>query len=299
MGSALRALIAAGCEDEAVALADGLRRVAAGFSYKWVNTTDALRRALAEPVWDVVLCDYALLGADAFDLLDAASRTEVPFIVVSQDPALDRAAELVRRGVRAFVARDDLGRLAPTVERELEDLEARRLRRRREAEVQHRADHVALTDLPNRRLLFDRLEHGMKRARRRGAALALLFVDLDRFKAVNDSMGHAAGDALLREAARRLESVVRESDTAARLGGDEFAVILDDAASAAGAESVARKVLESMARPFRLDGCEAHITASIGIALYPDDGEDAEALLGHADAAMYAVKDSGRNGYNR
>ncbi len=152
-----------------------------------------------------------------------------------------------------------------------------------------------LTGLPNRSLLRDRLEQAIAQAHRRRHSAAVLFVDLDRFKLVNDTLGHAAGDGLLAEAARRLKANVRAADTVGRISGDEFAVILADLAKPEDAEVVARKLIAALAAPFDLRGQEAFVSASIGIALTPDDGEDAETLLKHADAAMYRAKESGRN----
>ncbi len=171
--------------------------------------------------------------------------------------------------------------------------------RRKEAEelLRHRAHHDALTDLPNRSLFYDRLQSTFNQAKRYHRIFALLLVDLDRFKEVNDNLGHAAGDELLIEAARRLSSCVRESDTVARLGGDEFAIILSDMASEDEAEQVARRAVQLLAEPYHLDGGTAEISGSIGIALHPQHGQDSEQLLRHADSAMYAAKTGGRNAY--
>lgn len=170
---------------------------------------------------------------------------------------------------------------------------------RKEAEdlLRHKAQSDPLTDLPNRALFYDRLQVSMTQAHRYGGEFALLYLDLDHFKAVNDGMGHAAGDELLVEAARRLRLVVRESDTVARLGGDEFAVILPKISGAAEAEDVARRIVASLAQVFLLGAGEARISASVGIAIYPLHGEDMDVLRRNADAALYAVKASGRNAY--
>jgi len=161
----------------------------------------------------------------------------------------------------------------------------------------HLAQHDALTDLPNRLLLTDRLGVALARAQRSGKPLAVLFLDLDRFKNVNDSLGHEQGDRLLVEAAARLKACVRASDTVSRQGGDEFLVVLPEIDSAQDAARVAEKLIEAVSQPFVLGGTEHVLTGSIGIACWPENGESAEALLRNADAAMYAAKQAGRNRY--
>ena len=154
-----------------------------------------------------------------------------------------------------------------------------------------------LTGLPNRALLFDRFGQMIVQAKRHRTQLGVLFVDLDEFKLVNDSLGHAAGDELLREIARRLQASVRSGDTVARIAGDEFAVVLGDLARAEDAGLVAQKIVDRLAAPIGVAGHELFVTASIGAAVFPADGDSAEALLGAADAAMYRAKQSGRNAF--
>ncbi|WP_114649326.1 EAL domain-containing protein [Pseudothauera hydrothermalis] len=168
-------------------------------------------------------------------------------------------------------------------------------RKQAEARIRQLAHYDGLTGLPNRALLHDRLAHALERARRRHEQVAVLFVDLDRFKNVNDSLGHAVGDELLRAVAGRMEAVLREQDTVARLGGDEFLIVLESLDGPAAAEQVARKVLEALQTPFHLGDHELFIGASIGIALYPNDGQDVSMLVQNADTAMYRAKDCGRN----
>ncbi len=167
-----------------------------------------------------------------------------------------------------------------------------------EQRLRQLAEYDALTGLPNRVLLLDRMSSAIENARRHNQHLAVLFIDLDRFKNINDSLGHAVGDALLRQVARRLGDVVRSCDTVSRLGGDEFVVLLTELDSAARAGSVARKVLKTLATAYDLDGHELTVTPSIGITVFPDDGENRDLLLKNADAAMYHAKESGRNNYH-
>jgi len=164
--------------------------------------------------------------------------------------------------------------------------------------IWQQANFDTLTGLPNRRMFHARLEQEIKKAQRTDRQLALLFVDLDRFKEVNDTLGHAKGDLLLSEAAQRLQSCVRASDTVARLGGDEFTVILTELDDTRGIDRIAQAILQSMSSSFLLDGEPAHVSASIGITLYPEDSTIAEALIRNADQAMYKAKSQGCNRYS-
>ncbi len=159
------------------------------------------------------------------------------------------------------------------------------------------ANFDPLTGLPNRRMFYDRLDQSMKKTLRAGLPLALVFIDLDHFKEVNDTLGHGAGDMLLKEVARRLLGCVRETDSVARLGGDEFGVILGELGSPSIHERINQEILKSMVEPFALADEVVHISTSIGITLYPDDATDIESLLKNADQAMYAAKQHGRNRY--
>jgi len=176
---------------------------------------------------------------------------------------------------------------------------ARDIRERKayEARLQHLANYDPLTGLPNRDLLGDRTVQAVAHARRAGRPAALLVLNLDRFKRVNESYSHGAGDTLLRMVAARLKSAVREGDTVARLGGDAFAVLATDLARPDDVLPVARKIREAMHSPFRLEGRDLHVTLSIGASVYPRDGEEFDMLLRNADAAMHRVKADGRNGF--
>ncbi|HEY7238238.1 MAG TPA: EAL domain-containing protein [Burkholderiales bacterium] len=170
-------------------------------------------------------------------------------------------------------------------------------RKSAEERLAYLAQFDALTGLPNRHLFRDRLAQTMGQARRSGRAMAVLFIDLDRFKLVNDAQGRDAGDRLLMEAAQRLSHTVRGGDTVGRFGGDEFGVVLANLGKPADASLVAQKIIDALSRPVALDGHETYITASIGIAVYPSDAAEPDALLANADAAMYRAKEQGRNHY--
>ncbi len=171
-------------------------------------------------------------------------------------------------------------------------------RKRAEEVIYHQAYHDILTDLPNRMLFKDRLGLAVIQAKRKLSELAVMFIDLDRFKLVNDTLGHVKGDELLQQVALRLKDCLRRGDTLARQGGDEFTIVLPELRDRQDAKAIADKFLESLYRPFDLDGHEVHISASIGIAIYPDDGETIDELLRHSDIAMYQVKALGKNGHS-
>ncbi|ATG90471.1 EAL domain-containing protein [Methylomonas koyamae] len=170
-------------------------------------------------------------------------------------------------------------------------------RKKSEQLIWRQANFDPLTNLPNRNMFLDRLDREIKKAFRRGQKVALMFLDLDRFKDVNDSLGHFMGDVLLQEAARRLGECVRDSDSIARLGGDEFTIILGELDHTDKVDRIAEGILQRLAQPFLLGSEIAYISASIGIAVYPEDGMDSEALLKNADQAMYAAKNQGRDRY--
>jgi diguanylate cyclase len=165
------------------------------------------------------------------------------------------------------------------------------------AKLQHQATHDALTGLPNRLLFVDRLGREIAHAERDGHVFAVLVVDLDRFKVINDTLGHAAGDQLLNELAERLSGAIRSADTVARTGGDEFLLLLTDIREAPDAAVVATKIISELEKPVRISGTEVHTSASIGISMYSADGSDSDTLVAHADEAMYFAKQAGRNGF--
>jgi diguanylate cyclase (GGDEF)-like protein/PAS domain S-box-containing protein len=166
-----------------------------------------------------------------------------------------------------------------------------------EERLQYMATHDGLTGLPNSVLLNDRLDAAIARARRAKRRVGVMFLDLDHFKDVNDTLGHRVGDLLLKELSRRIRATLRQSDVLARISGDEFVVVLEDLPDESAPERVARMILEEVRRPFQVEGNEIHVSGSLGLAIHPDDGADAETLLKNADAAMYHAKELGRNGF--
>jgi diguanylate cyclase (GGDEF)-like protein/PAS domain S-box-containing protein len=170
-------------------------------------------------------------------------------------------------------------------------------RKRYEERLRHNAVHDHLTDLPNRTLFFDRLSIALALAQRDGHVVAIIMLDLDEFKKVNDTHGHSVGDSLLQGVASRLTQMFRKGDTIARLGGDEFVLLLPDLPHGEVARNVAERIVRCFQRPFEIDGASIGITASLGVAIYPGDGDEAETLIKNADAAMYRAKEDGRNRY--
>lgn len=236
---------------------------------------------------------WGRLSGRPFDLAQPGGRS---VWMVDDITARREAADAVSR------ARDDLE--VRVLERTAELAGANALlqgeiveRRQAEARVHHMAYHDSLTGLPNRALLSDRLDRAILAAQRSKRQLAVMFIDLDRFKTINDSLGHMTGDQLLKEVAGRLRGAVRASDTVARLGGDEFVVLVTDIAHVDEASQVAEKIIVALAEGFPLEGRTLHITPSIGICVYPTDAADVATLMRHADAAMYHAKASGRNNY--
>lgn len=223
---------------------------------------------------------------------------ERPLVVAADTSIDDVAAIIIDMGMQHMVSGfivSDGGRYAGIANGN--DL-LNEITQRKQAELYYLAHYDQLTGLPNRMLFADRLEQACREAARSGELVALMFVDLDRFKQVNDSLGHSAGDQLLREVAARLRDSARECDTVARLGGDEFAVLAEGLLQPQDAEPVADRLVEAMRAPVQLAGQEVFVTASIGIALYPRDDEDVGCLLAKADAAMFEKKRNGRNGYH-
>ncbi len=170
-------------------------------------------------------------------------------------------------------------------------------RKQAEEQVKHLAFHDPLTNLPNRLLFNDRLTLAVAQAHRHNQRLAVLFLDLDRFKVINDSLGHSVGDELLRQVAERIQEYVREGDTVARLGGDEFTLLVPGISAEEDAAKIARKICEAIHDPFWIDGRELFVTTSLGVSVYPSDGHDGETLVRNADSAMYRAKEQGRDNY--
>ena len=259
----------------------------------------------------LVISDIRMGGISGLDLVPLIHR-EAPdtvVVMISGQRAIDAAIEAMRAGVFDYITKPFDGRhVDAAVRRALNhhnllvgkrlyenNLEA--LVKQRTAEVEHLAYHDTLTDLPNRLLFEDRLAQSLTVAQRNGQMLATLFLALDRFKKINDTLGHAVGDRLLKEVAVRLKSCVSESDTVARFDSDEFSLLLTQITGTEDLVGISRSINEALRPSFLLEGQEVYVTASMGISLFPFDGENPETLLKNAGAALYRAKKQGGNNY--
>ena len=287
----LRVLVVEDSEYDTILLVRELTQGGYSVTFERVHGEASLKGALTRGGWDVVLSDYTMPGFggdDALALVRELDR-ELPFIFVSGTMGEDTAVAAMRSGADDYVLKHNLKRLVPAVERGLRDALVRRERKKAEERIIHLAYHDPLTDLANRSLFQDRLERAVAGARRGRETVALLLLDLNGFKAINDSLGHFVGDHVLQQVASRLQGTIREVDTIARLGGDEFAFVLPRA-DGDGAVIAARKLLNVLKQPIIVGEYSLVVTGSVGISWLPEHGANAETLLQKADIAMYAAK---------
>jgi diguanylate cyclase (GGDEF)-like protein len=296
MTTPLRLLLVEDSMDDALLLVRELEVGGYDVTCERVETFQDMNAALDRDRWDVIIADYKMpkfSGTGALDLLRSRA-IDSPFIFVSGTIGEDAAVAAMKRGADDYIMKGNLKRLVPAVQRELRDAQDRREHRNAEERLQYLAYSDPLTELPNRALLQDRLQQAIVTSHRDGEPLSLLMLDLDRFKEVNDALGHHIGDLLLHQVGQRMSAVLRESDTAARFGGDEFAILLPTT-NAEGATIAARKILTAIERPFVIQGLDLDVRASIGIALASGQAT-ANDLLRQADVAMFLAKDA-NSGY--
>lgn len=277
--------------------------VAAGYSVARAERGRDAMVMLSQHAFDLALLDVNIPDLSGIEVLRElrAHRLDLPVIFLSGETSIEHAIDALRSRAYDFVSKPfDPKQLLDLVERALADrkLEVARVSHLAEMEselyrLQHQAFHDPLTGLPNRALLDDRLEQAIAQAQRTSRRVAVLFLDLDRFKSINDLHGHDSGDRVLKEVARRFSAALRSADTLARLGGDEFVAIIPQVDTPLAIAAVVDKLQAALLPPFSIDGCRVHLGVSVGCAVFPDDGLSPEALLESADAAMYQHKHRG------
>lgn len=298
----IRVLIIEDNPDSAQLILEELTEVNSGkFELKCAERLSTGLECLGKGDVDVVLLDMSLPDSNGLDTLIKvrAHSLELPIVVLTSLDEEEFAIKAVQNGAQDYLVKGSVDgnvlvrsiRYAIERHRMLKELEEVKLR------LEHLAHHDYLTGLPNRHLFYDHLNKSVARAYRHKSMLAVLFLDLDEFKQINDTLGHSSGDLLLLSVSKRLTDCIRMSDIIARLGGDEFTVILDTINSANDAAKVAQKILREMSKVCVLDGQKYFVSTSIGISIYPDDGLDVETLVKKADSAMYSAKGSGKNNY--
>jgi len=250
--------------------------------------------------YDLILLDLQMPGMDGFQVMDGLKEIEtdgyLPVLVITAEPGHKLRA--LNAGAKDFISKPfDLMEAKTRIHNMLEVRLLYKQLEQYSRALESLALHDALTGLPNRRLLFDRLASAIAHARRNKSTMAVMYLDLDGFKQVNDTLGHDAGDTLLRMVADRLVAAVRQEDTVARLGGDEFVIALWESNHADGVARLASKVIHAVSQPYRIQGRGVNITASVGIGIYPMHGEKVETLMKSADLALYEAKHAGKNNY--
>jgi diguanylate cyclase (GGDEF)-like protein len=256
---------------------------------------------LAANAVDIILLDLGLSDAQGLDAISRAHAAApgVPLVVLTGLDDESVAVQALQQGAQDYLIKGQietrglLRALRYAIERKTMERAALAMAR----QVAHSAEHDFLTGLPNRMLLNDRVGQAVALAKRHVKKVAVLFLDLDGFKHINDSLGHPTGDKLLQSVAKRLVECIRGSDSVSRQGGDEFVILLLDLEHAENAAITARRMLESIAQPHSIDHHDLHVTASIGVSVYPDDGLDADTLIKNADTAMYQAKENGRRSF--
>lgn len=295
-----RILLVDDCEDNLFTIAESLR-LRGYTNVSAVSNPLQVRDLHAANHYDLILLDMQMPGMNGLEVMETLHDVEktayLPVLTVSGNSGYKIAA--LKAGARDFIAKP----YDPTelLQRIHNFLEVRLLytSASEQSRVQEElALHDPLTNLPNRRLLLDRIEKSIQHAHRDRKLVALFFLDLDSFKQVNDMHGHPFGDLLLKRVSQRLQNITRKHDTVARLGGDEFVMLLSDIFTPADAVRLAKSVLDVLASPHRINGIAVQVNASIGIAIYPAHGNDAELLIAHADKSLYEAKRAGKNQFH-
>ena len=280
-----------------------LERMLSGAGYASIaSTTDPAEvcQLHRDNHYDLILLDLVMPRLDGFRVMEGLKEIEtdgyLPVLVVTANVA-DKLRAL-ECGAKDFISKPfDFTEALMRVRNMLEVRLVYEASRNHAKTLESLALKDPLTGLVNRRLLAERISMAVVQARRNSSTMAVLYLDLDGFKEINDTLGHGAGDALLKMVAARLVATVREADTVARLGGDEFIIVLSHPNGMEGAAKLASKVIQAVSQPYRVEGQTVSITTSAGVGLYPVHGEDAETLMKSADVALYEAKRAGKNGY--
>ncbi len=295
MTKPLRALIVEDSEDDTELLLRELRRGDYDPVHARADTPKAMQSELTARQWDIVFSDFTMPHFNAFDALALLRSTglDLPFIIVSGTIGEDRAVTAMKAGAHDYILKGNLKRLVPAVERELREASNRRERRQAEETIHRLAYTDPVTGLPNRVRFREHVQQAVEAAKQSRHPLALLLMDLERFKDVNDTLGHNRGDNLLQQVGRRLRSALFAPDMVARLGGDEFGILLPRLAATDDVKRVIKKLQDFLEAPFMIDGIPIAVEASIGVATMPEHADDADMLLQRADVAMYLAKKTG------
>ena len=251
--------------------------------------------------YDLILLDLQMPGMDGFQVMEGLKTIEtdgyLPVLVIAAQP--DHKLRALASGAKDFLAKPfDLVEAKTRIHNMLEVRLLYRQLEQYNQVLESMALHDALTGLPNRRLLMDRLSLGIAHARRNKSTMAVMYLDLDGFKQINDTLGHDAGDTLLQMVAARMVAAVRQEDTVARLGGDEFVIAFAELGHADHVAKLVSKVIQAVSQPYIIQGREVGMTASAGVGIYPAHGEDVETLMKSADLALHEAKRTGKNDYH-
>jgi diguanylate cyclase (GGDEF)-like protein len=297
MSKLLHTLIVEDSENDAALLVRELQRGGYEPVFARVETRETMHTELKQKKWDIVFADFTMPRFNAFEALQLLHETELdlPFIIVSGTIGEDRAVQAMKAGAHDYILKDNLRRLVTAVDRELREAKNRLARKQAENTIRHLAFYDSLTGLPNRTLFRNQAQQAIQAGVTSGRLVALLLMDLQRFKEVNDTLGHQRGDQLLQQVGVRLREAMFENDMVARLGGDEFGILLPRMASMGDIDIVAKKIHNVLETPLLIDNVPIVVEASLGAAIAPEHGTNADILLQHADVAMYHAKDAGAN----
>lgn len=297
MSKLLHVLIVEDSENDATLLVRELQRGGYEPVFARVETRETMHAELKHKKWDIVFADFTMPRFNAFAALQLLHETDLdlPFIIVSGTIGEDRAVQAMKSGAHDYILKDNMHRLIPAVDRELREAKNRLEHKQAERTIRHLAFYDSLTGLPNRTLFRDQAQQAIQTGVTDGRLVALLLMDLQQFKEVNDTLGHQRGDQLLQQVGMRLREAMFESDLVARLGGDEFGILLPKIAATGDIDIVARKIHDVLETPLLIDNVPIVVEASLGAAIAPEHGMDADILLQHANVAMYHAKETGAN----